>query len=1178
MTRGVALGATSAFILAAAFCAAVPKTFGQAAPAAPAPAAAAADEEVIELDPFSVSATAEDAGYSVKDTLAGTRVRTELKDVSSAVSVVNAQFLKDTGAKKSEDLLIYTTGTEVGGMGGNFVGAGSNSYLDTANARLAPQNNTRVRGLDAADNTRNYFITDIPWDGYNVDQVTIQRGPNAILFGMGSPAGLVNSGLVGASFKNTGKFENRVGSFGTIRDTLDLNYAILKDELAVHVAAVDDHTYYKQKPAFNQDRRVYGALRFDPKFLRGDGSMRTSIKVDYEYGDVTANRPRVTPPVDAITPWFNDLGKKTYNAAYAGTSDALSVAAMNAGGTINGAGARNRTLSDSSLSPNWSPWLGAPGRLYDNLAVVYPNYASELSSGIIQGSNQKGKGLSSIPGGSFDSSVWGVMMGILPYDQYASYAELPNSGLGVYKVNTLSDASIFDFYNKLLDGPNKREWQRFDVYNLNLSQTFFNNRLGFEAAYDKQNYHEGQFNMLSQWAAQITVDINDHLPDGSVNPNVGRPMVVSDSISNNGRDSDRAAMRFTGFGELNFSDFMGKNTLSNILGRHMFTAVYSDVRNEIVSKSWAGYSTDDLYGSWIGTPGINSPNRQIATISYLGSDLRSLSTAHGANISNLQAVQTPTSGIARMLDATWNASSTVLPTDPWTYVDAGGTSHTTTQVENPANYRGWQDSQVTIWNANTGDIDRMYTTVDKYSERIKSQTGVWQGYFWDGTIIPMVGWRKDTYTKDYGYGSSSLRPNASVDIDDPSWDVPTQFARESVSKTSWGIVVHTPKFLKEKMPLNTDISGFYNKSSNFRPGGGRVDVLGDAIASPSGETKDYGFAITTLNDKLTLKVTWYETSMKNANLDNFGGTYMIWGAEAWGYLYAKHAQAGLAGTDTWGFNDGYTPGPGQTVAQALDEQKRATDAFFANLPSDKFYAAWKIDRTQWNSWMQGSSPSGFAFTGDTKSKGTEYELIAQPTKNWNITLNASKTSAQRVNIAQQLKDWVDQRWTVYSGDAGLVRLWGVGYSPGETVRGKFEREFMAPYRLYRLQENSDVPELRPWHFNAITNYSFSDGALKGFNVGGAYRWVDGSVLGYPVVNSNFDLAHPYIGKSEDAVDLWVGYSRKLTSKVNWNIQLNVKNAFASKDLIPVTVQPDGTPATCRIPEPMTWTLTNTFSF
>ncbi|HNW79679.1 MAG TPA: TonB-dependent receptor, partial [Candidatus Competibacteraceae bacterium] len=162
MTRGVAFTATSAFILAAAYCAAVPKTFGQAAPAAPAPAAAAADEEVIELDPFSVSATAEDAGYSVKDTLAGTRVRTELKDVSSAVSVVNAQFLKDTGAKKSEDLLIYTTGTEVGGMGGNFVGAGSNSYIDTATARLAPQNNTRVRGLDAADNTRNYFITDIP--------------------------------------------------------------------------------------------------------------------------------------------------------------------------------------------------------------------------------------------------------------------------------------------------------------------------------------------------------------------------------------------------------------------------------------------------------------------------------------------------------------------------------------------------------------------------------------------------------------------------------------------------------------------------------------------------------------------------------------------------------------------------------------------------------------------------------------------------------------------------------------------------------------------------------------------------------------------------------------------------------------------------------------------------------
>jgi outer membrane receptor protein involved in Fe transport len=52
--------------------------------------------------------------------LAGTRVRTDLKDVASAISVVTAQFLQDTGAKNAQDLLVYTPSTEVAGLRGNF--------------------------------------------------------------------------------------------------------------------------------------------------------------------------------------------------------------------------------------------------------------------------------------------------------------------------------------------------------------------------------------------------------------------------------------------------------------------------------------------------------------------------------------------------------------------------------------------------------------------------------------------------------------------------------------------------------------------------------------------------------------------------------------------------------------------------------------------------------------------------------------------------------------------------------------------------------------------------------------------------------------------------------------------------------------------------------------------------
>src|ERR1019366_5984436 len=71
------------------------------------------EEEAVVLSPFVVDATEKKGSYTANTTLAGTRVRTDLNDVASALSVVTAQFLQDTGATNTQDLLIYTPNTEV---------------------------------------------------------------------------------------------------------------------------------------------------------------------------------------------------------------------------------------------------------------------------------------------------------------------------------------------------------------------------------------------------------------------------------------------------------------------------------------------------------------------------------------------------------------------------------------------------------------------------------------------------------------------------------------------------------------------------------------------------------------------------------------------------------------------------------------------------------------------------------------------------------------------------------------------------------------------------------------------------------------------------------------------------------------------------------------------------------
>ena len=104
------------------------------------------------------------------------------------------------------------------------------------------------------------------------------------------------------------------------------------------------------------------------------------------------------------------------------------------------------------------------------------------------------------------------------------------------------------------------------------------------------------------------------------------------------------------------------------------------------------------------------------------------------------------------------------------------------------------------------------------------------------------------------------------------------------------------------------------------------------------------------------------------------------------------------------------------------------------------------------------------------------------------------------------------------------------------------------------------------------------------SIGGSYRWQDKVVIGYPLVPgtgglASFDLTKPYYGPAEDGIDLWAGYERRINDKINWRIQVNVRNVGDNNGLIPISVQPDGrTWASVRIAPTQEWFVTNSFSF
>ena len=264
------------------------------------------DEDLYTLSPFTIDES-ETVGYLATSTLAGTRIKTDLKDLGASISVVTEEFMNDVGATDAGTLLSYIGGAEVGGYQGNFAGgteqAQSRVYL--TEERTNPQRNQRIRGLGDADLTRGFFLTDMPFDSYNTERVTVSRGPNSLLFGIGSPGGVINNATKQAIQNNDfGELGVRFDNYGSWRATLDYNKSLIEDKLAIRVALLEETLEYKQDPAFEDQSRIYAAL--DWVIFESDSAL-TRLRVNFEDGKQEGSPVEVLPPTVAYHNWFEPI-------------------------------------------------------------------------------------------------------------------------------------------------------------------------------------------------------------------------------------------------------------------------------------------------------------------------------------------------------------------------------------------------------------------------------------------------------------------------------------------------------------------------------------------------------------------------------------------------------------------------------------------------------------------------------------------------------------------------------------------------------------------------------------------------------------------------------------------------------------------------------------------------------
>ena len=1118
------------------------------------------EDDIFTLSPFIIEA-ADQTGYTAASTLAGTRIKTNLRDVGSAITVITQDFLEDTASTSVEDLLVYTPSTEIGGAVGNFAGPGAAAGDTNANnnARANPGGNTRVRGLSSASATRDYFLSLFGFDSYNTERVTVSRGPNSILFGIGEPGGIVESSLkkavTGSEFS---KISARVGSHGTYRGTLDLNRVLAEDRLAVRVNAMHENITFRQVPAYEEDSRYFLALT--AVLFENENSNfldRTILRGHWERAERNGTPPDPIPPSDLFTSWWQPPGSTEADI-------------------MTGVKPNNNWPDDwrnKYAAPQWTinaifPKQNDPGLEYTSQPALWNSYA------LIYGNPTGG------PTVGFNDGVWDKVQVIhgtsgrflwtdgVTYTPgwFPTYASHNNGNYRWYgngfRDPVIMDKNILDYENLLLQGKAQYALHNFDAHNLTLEQTFFNGKAGFEFSVDKQDlYHERFFPFGRATYAAVRIDTAVYLPNGALNPNVGRPMMNGQWDPVNKFWTSHDTERLTAFYELDFTD---TDRWTKWLGKHVFTGLLSswekNARNFGDALSWdTGHDANQNYRALVNRPGAWG-GRMFAW-AYVG-------------------------------DAQWDART---PSDMRLY-----TEPLDLQLPKEGDffnnyYAAREETPLTI-KQSTVRARSLVLWPGRSRQTIDSEALTLQSRFLEEHLVVTYGLRTDE-SKTYEI-QNIQNPDGSYKLEE-SWvnwknNGDPVLAAEGDTATLQA-VAHVPLDWTREWMGNPSFSVHWSESENFNPASVRRDIFNQVIQPPSGETSELGFTVGLLQDRLLFRANWYETSSKNFTNRNIQGSL-------WQFTWTDgFARRWLNSKNGWikdpeenpSFEevvfgqpnqDGYPFPADPSLIGPFNSYDEVINALLYDVlpPSTVEALNYRIEGPEGAQSIVQDSISGRSSVADLVAEGFEIEATLNITPGWRMTFNATKTESIFSNGLQSLTPYTE----MVTNNLKSLGLWDMsrgGWQETVRIRDTWTNDPLSSLASAASKEGTVATELRKWRFNLVTNYSFREGFLQGFAAGGAIRWQDKVSTGYPLMRNDLgllvpELDNPYYGGEDLTGDIWLSYQMKLRDGTNLKFQLNMVNVLDDGDPLVVTTNPDGYTAIIRSSPEKRWFFTTTLNF
>ncbi|MGH7956047.1 MAG: hypothetical protein ACREH8_03430, partial [Opitutaceae bacterium] len=629
--------------------------------------------------------------------------------------------------------------------------------------------------------SRGLFNTNIPIDSFNTETVTVNRGPNAILFGVSNPSGVIDTTLLQANLnRNLNRVEVRYGNNDSFRSSLDLNRVVIPKKLALRIAAVDDDEKYNQRPAFQHKRRLYGTLTAKP-------FRSTTLRGSFETGRTRANRPFSVLPLNSISHYWYEAGRPVKDWTFWDDPDRNPNAATQI--AVQAPGFVGRTLMGNYA-------------FNDQVGIIYSRSDGTVpdNSYLNRVRETAATALNSVRTGLFHPLVNRDLRpdGVNQHAATSNLGELVAffGGVGFnpagIKQQGFNDFSAFDFKNRQLD-ETARQGDSLRAFNVAIEQLAWKDRLGIELVYNTERYDRRTNNpfLSGNGNGHIRIDPNVTLTTGQPNPNVGRPFLMANQSTLGHVYTTREAARATAFARYDFKDASPR--LGRWLGRHTLTGLYE--KNAVESISYSSrFTTFGVVADTV-NPDPSSNARQMAVLVYVGD-----SVLDGRPLS-LEAVRIP--------------------------APAAGLTAQTTYFAAPAGSTAQGDFAVA-----PTTLEKVTTSGNATREVIKSQAAVLQSYWFGEHLVTTLGWRRD---EDYfARQSIAYRPAEPTkveygfnDFNFPSTPPPT--AAKEVK--TYSVMLRWPQKLV-RLPFGADAAVFVNRSENFTPLGGRVNIYGQGLPSP----------------------------------------------------------------------------------------------------------------------------------------------------------------------------------------------------------------------------------------------------------------------------------------------------------------------------------------------------------